>query len=76
MVNVVQLLAHLALDFIIVRMPVGFMSLMDSVVGRVAGLQSFCNPNARSAMGFVGTPWETGPKVSLQIATVIVTSCD
>ena len=24
-------------------------------------LQSFCNPNARSAMGFVGAPWETGP---------------
>jgi hypothetical protein len=24
-------------------------------------LQSFCNPNARSSMGFVGTRWETGP---------------
>jgi hypothetical protein len=23
-----------------------------------ARLQSFCNPNARCAMGFVGTPWE------------------
>jgi len=39
-------------------------------------LQSFCNPNARSAIAFVGTPWESGPKVSLQMATVLVTSCD
>lgn len=28
--------------------------------GDAKGLQSFCNPNARSAMGCVGTPWETG----------------
>src|SRR5665647_1988865 len=34
-------------------------------------LQSFCNPNARSPMGFVGTPWETGPWFSLQMATVL-----
>ena len=32
-------------------------------------LQPFCNPNARSAIGFVGTPWETGPWSSIEIAS-------
>ena len=34
------------------------------------------NPNARSTIGFVGTPWETGPRFSLQMATLVVTACD
>ena len=42
---------------------------------RFPALQSFCNPNPRSAMGFVGSPWETGPGFSLQIGTVLVTAC-
>src|SRR5450756_1516711 len=39
-------------------------------------LQSSCNPNARSTMGFVGRRWETGLRFSLQMATVLVTACD
>ena len=38
-----------------------------------AALQSFCNPNARSTMAFVGTFWEMGRRISLQIATVLGT---
>src|SRR5450759_1715760 len=34
------------------------------------------NPNARPAIVFVGTHWETGLRVSLQMATVLVTCCD
>jgi len=30
-------------------------------LGEIRRLQSFCNPNPRSPMGFVGTQWEAGP---------------
>ena len=34
-------------------------------------LHAFCNPNPRSAMGFVGTPWETGSRFSLETPQIL-----